>query len=153
METVESDLIFGLVTTVTGLVVVFSALVGVALVVIVFGKLDPPEANDAGKQPKPAGAASGWQRLVPSALMRGRKTARSVTEPQPALPSTGNPGAALPATQGVPPEVVAVIMAAVAAAIDRPIRVQRIRYRSQPVESGWSRQGRISIMTSHLPKR
>jgi hypothetical protein len=54
---------------------------------------------------------------------------------------------------GVSPEVLAEIMATVSQALERPIRVHRIRYREQATEAAWARQGRVEIMTSHRPKR
>lgn len=52
--------------------------------------------------------------------------------------------------RGVPPEVVAAISAAVTAAVGRRVRIHRVRYRKGHVEQTWSRQGRISIMASHV---
>ncbi|NJP06531.1 MAG: hypothetical protein HC837_13345 [Chloroflexaceae bacterium] len=51
--------------------------------------------------------------------------------------------------EGISPEVMGVISAAVAVAVGKQVRVQRIRYQQQPRESTWSRQGRISVMVSH----
>lgn len=48
-------------------------------------------------------------------------------------------------------EVIAAISAAVAVAIDRPFRVKRIQYNRRPSETdGWSGQGRVTIMASHI---
>jgi hypothetical protein len=48
--------------------------------------------------------------------------------------------------------VLAAISAAVALATDRKVRIKRIRYRA-PSEAAWSRQGRVTIMASHVTRR
>jgi sodium pump decarboxylase gamma subunit len=53
----------------------------------------------------------------------------------------------------IPADVVIAIMAAVAVATSRRVVVKRIRYRTSPLETSWTRQGRISIMGSHTVKR
>lgn len=58
-----------------------------------------------------------------------------------------------PSADGIPPEVVAVISATVAVAIARRIRVKRIRYLGTPGEPTWARQGRVTIMASHVTRR
>lgn len=53
----------------------------------------------------------------------------------------------------VPPEVMAVISAAVAVALGEKARIRRVRYwRARPT-SAWAIQGRISIMNSHGVRR
>lgn len=58
-------------------------------------------------------------------------------------------------TDGVPPDVVAVISATVATTIARRVRIKRIRYLKTPTEPVplWAFQGRVTIMTSRLGKR
>lgn len=55
--------------------------------------------------------------------------------------------------EALSPELVAIIAAAATEAFGKQVRVSRIRYRSGPSESTWSRQGRITIMGSHHTKR
>jgi hypothetical protein len=50
------------------------------------------------------------------------------------------------------PEVAAAIAAAVTISLRKKVRIHRIQYRSGPLETAWSRQGRYAIMTSHQPK-
>ncbi len=53
----------------------------------------------------------------------------------------------------IAPEIVAAITAAVAATIGKRARVKHIRYRRTRPETGWSVQGRMTIMDSHAAKR
>ncbi len=67
-----------------------------------------------------------------------------------AAPRAAAPAPAASATPGtLSPQDMAVISAAVAIAIGKPVRVRRIRYRRGSPESTWTRQGRITIMGSH----
>jgi hypothetical protein len=62
----------------------------------------------------------------------------------------------LPLAEGLPPEVVAVISAAVVEALGQRVRIRRIRYHHGGDASrsmGWSLQGRVTIMGSHSTKR
>jgi Na+-transporting methylmalonyl-CoA/oxaloacetate decarboxylase gamma subunit len=127
------DIWFGLELTATGILVVFTALILVAVVVGLFKQLD---------RPKPV------------------KDSRPSQESMPSVPvsNTTQQDHGAPALEGgISPEVAAVIMAAVAEATTQKIRIHRIRYRSgvnanSVAETSWSRQGRVSIMTSHFPK-
>lgn len=56
-------------------------------------------------------------------------------------------------TDAIHPEIIAAISASVALAVGKKVRIQRIRYRTAPVGSSWSRQGRVTIMGSHFTKR
>lgn len=56
------------------------------------------------------------------------------------------------ARDGLSPEVMAAISAAVAIATQKRFRIKRIRYRESPPLDAWSRQGRITIMTSRRGK-
>ncbi|NUM33185.1 MAG: OadG family protein [Candidatus Brocadiae bacterium] len=49
----------------------------------------------------------------------------------------------------LPPELLAVISAAVAVAIDKKFQIKKLRYRNAPPENNWSKQGVASIMASH----
>jgi hypothetical protein len=79
-----------------------------------------------------------------------------MSRPKPEAIPTPAPGAQ-PSTQpfvnGLPPEEVAVISAAVTAAMTRRIQVKRVRYLGNVPETAWSRQGRVTIMASHVTKR
>ncbi len=130
----EGQLNWGLQTTVVGVTVVFTALITVWIVVTLFQKLDRPEP--AAKSAKPAQPAA----------------------PPQSAPAAAATSAAKPEQDGaLAPETAAVIAAAVTAALGRKVRIHRVQYRSSIsnagiVETAWSRQGRVSIMTSHLPK-
>lgn len=51
----------------------------------------------------------------------------------------------------IPPEVIAAIGAAVSVALGKA-RIHHIRYRTATSEPSWSRQGRATIMASHVIK-
>lgn len=127
------DMTFAWTITVTGILVVFVALVAVSVFVMVFQRID---------QPKPTETPAVPQRSAPPAA----KASAAPGVAQSAHPA-GEAGA------GISPEVLAVIMATVSQALERPIQVHRIRYREQATEAAWARQGRVEIMTSHRPKR
>ncbi len=56
--------------------------------------------------------------------------------------------------EDIPEEVIAVIAASVAAVLDRPYKIKRIHYlRSDSDQGGWSRQGRATIMASHITRQ
>jgi len=79
-----------------------------------------------------------------------------MSKPKPEAIPTSAPSAqpsSWPSAYGIPPEEVAVISAAVTAAITRRIQVKRIRYLGNVPETAWSRQGRVTIMASHVTKR
>ena len=52
----------------------------------------------------------------------------------------------------VPEEIVAVISAAIHVAMGAGVRVKRVRYGRKARENSWSKQGRVTIMASHLTK-
>lgn len=58
-----------------------------------------------------------------------------------------------PSPDTIPPEVVVAIAAAATSTLGKPVRVKRIRYRTAPTETAWSKQGRITIMGSHTTRR
>lgn len=64
-----------------------------------------------------------------------------------AVPATAAPAApAAPAAAGIPPEIVAVIAAAVATSLQSPsVRIVSIK----PMSTAWERAGRQSVLTSH----
>lgn len=126
------DFWFGIELTITGIVVVFFALVTVALIVFGFQRIN--RVQEAASSKKTTAA-----------------TAPQQTEP-------ANPAAEAAEDGKVSPEVAAVIAAAVAAATTKKVRIHRIQYRSHvsslgAAETSWSRQGRVSIMTSRTPRR
>jgi NhaP-type Na+/H+ or K+/H+ antiporter len=120
------DFAFAVDITITGLVVVFTALVSVSLLVWLFEKIDRPQPASEAKQPVQA------PRTQHEPAMSAQKTM---------------PG------DGISPEILAAIMAAATLATQQKIRIVRVQYRQTPGDTAWSRQGRYSIMTSHLPKR
>lgn len=115
----------GLQLSVTGMLVVFSGLLVLFLLMNFFRYVD--------------------QRMTTAQERKRKKAAKRKGEP-----------AALPATpDAIPPEVMAVIATAVAAATEKKVHIRRVRYR--PAEAAasatWSRQGRVSIMASHITRR
>lgn len=62
------------------------------------------------------------------------------------------PVAARQPSSEVPPEILAVIAAAVAASLKGPHRIHHVRYRRRPAGEGWSTAGRLAVMTSHAPR-
>ena len=81
----------------------------------------------------------------------------AMSKPKPEAIPTPAPSAqpsTQPSVNGIPPEeVVAVISAAITAALTRQVQVKRIRYLGNVSETAWSRQGRVTIMASHVTKR
>ena len=59
---------------------------------------------------------------------------------------------ATPTEAEVPEEIVAVISAAIYAAMGSGVRVKRVRYGRKSQDHSWSKQGRVTIMASHLTK-
>lgn len=83
-----------------------------------------------------------------SALGQELKKPAPATNPQPAptpAPLAMTTTSAAPEAVSIPPEIVAVIAAAVAACAGRNIRIVSIR----PSNSSWERAGRQSVLTSH----
>jgi sodium pump decarboxylase gamma subunit len=79
----------------------------------------------------------------------------AMSKPRPEAIPTPAPGtqpSAPPSVHGIPSEEVAVISAAITAALTRRIQVKRIRYLDNVPETAWSRQGRVTIMASHVTK-
>jgi Na+-transporting methylmalonyl-CoA/oxaloacetate decarboxylase gamma subunit len=114
------ELSIALQLTGTGMSVVFSGLVILFVLMMLFQRFEKMgSARKVDSTPETSRAASGAE-VLPDAI---------------------------------PPEVVVAISAAVGVAVGRPFRVRRIRYRSATTESLWSKQGRITIMGSHVTKR
>jgi hypothetical protein len=83
-----------------------------------------------------------------SALGQELKKPAPATNPQPApppAPAAKTTASAAPEAVSIPPEIVAVIAAAVAACAGRNIRIVSIR----PSSSSWERAGRQAVLTSH----
>jgi Na+-transporting methylmalonyl-CoA/oxaloacetate decarboxylase gamma subunit len=68
-------------------------------------------------------------------------------------PAVSHPVPSTLSPDTIPPEVVVAIAAAAASTLGKPVRVKRIRYRTGPAETVWSKQGRITIMGSHTTRR
>ncbi len=61
---------------------------------------------------------------------------------------------AAPAHEGVNDELVAVLTAAAAVAIRKPVRIRRMRFLDTASAGAWTSTGRLNIMASHaIPKR
>lgn len=119
------DLYVALQLTAVGMSVVFSGLVLLVFVLILFQRLDK------------------WitqQRSAPSTDGAGA--------PEPLV--TSEPTAL---REGVRPETIVVIAAAISVALSRRVQVKRVRYLGVSSENAWARQGRVTIMGSHKTKR
>lgn len=83
------------------------------------------------------------------AVFRASSPAAGKNQPQAPVAPTTSPDAkapqAAPAPHAIPPEIVAVIAAAVAACTGGNIRIVSIK----PTSSSWERAGRQSVLTSH----
>ena len=55
--------------------------------------------------------------------------------------------------QGISPEIIAAISAAVAVAIGGKAKIKHVRYRRQMADPTWQTQGRATIMASHTISR
>jgi hypothetical protein len=58
-----------------------------------------------------------------------------------------------PSFEGITDEELAVLTAAVTVAVQRPIRLRRIRFIERRGGSTWAAMGRVNIMASHLVNR
>ena len=58
-----------------------------------------------------------------------------------------------PIEEGISPEIIAVISAAVAVATDGKAKIKHVRYRRQAANPTWQMQGRATIMASHTINR
>lgn len=67
--------------------------------------------------------------------------------------AVAEPAAESAPTEGLSPEVMAAIAAAVTLTVGKKARIKRIQYRSTRPERGWAMQGRMTIMASHIVKR
>ena len=82
-----------------------------------------------------------------SMIKQDRKQAPAAPVPHPAAPPSKPAAAARSsATESIPPEIVAVIAAAVASITGgKPVRIISIK----PMSTSWERAGRQSVLTSH----
>ena len=55
--------------------------------------------------------------------------------------------------EGISPEIIAAISAAVTVAIGRKVKIKHVRYRRQAANPTWQTQGRATIMASHAINR
>ena len=76
------------------------------------------------------------------------KTAEKAPPPVEAMPVVAEPAA-----DGLSPEVMVAISAAIDAAISKKVRISRIRYRQAPAGSAWQVQGRTTIMGSRRTRQ
>jgi cytoskeletal protein RodZ len=128
---------FALQVTITGLLVVFTALVGVALIVMLFQRLE--NVGDSASS-------------APSAAPDVAKQAPAAAQKETSMPGPEEHGT-------LSPEVIAVISAAVATATGKKVRIHRVRYRAslnrQDGGSGieWTTSGRVALMASRTPRK
>lgn len=86
--------------------------------------------------------------LILSGLLRIAQRASRTEAPVATAPAAAPAMPAPEARDGISPEVMAAISAAVTIATQKRFRIKRIRYHEAPPLDAWSRQGRITIMTS-----
>jgi sodium pump decarboxylase gamma subunit len=70
------------------------------------------------------------------------EVSQKTSEPTPALSPAGE----------ISPQLIAVISAAVAVAIEQKVQIKHIRYRRGPADQTWAVQGRATVMGSHAIK-
>ncbi len=119
------DFYVALQLTVVGMSVVFIGLLLLVFVLILFQRLDQ------------------W--------MTRRRSAPSTDGPTVPEPVVVSDPTAM--RGGVRPETIVVIAAAISVALSRRVQVKRVRYLGSSLENIWARQGRVTIMGSHKPKR
>ncbi len=86
--------------------------------------------------------------LLISALRRVSE--RTAAEAQ---PDGDAPLANVDVDEGVTPELVAVLTAAATAAVDRPLRIRKVRIASTAPGAAWLSGGRAALMATRKPKR
>lgn len=119
------DFYVALQLTAVGMSVVFSGLLLLVFVLILFQRLDK------------------WITQQRSAPSTDRATApNSVVASEP-----------IAMLEGVRPETIVVIAAAISVALSRRVQVKRVRYLGVSSETAWAHQGRVTIMGSHKTKR
>jgi hypothetical protein len=126
MELTGDPLVIGLQIAVTGILVVFLALVTVSLALSLLNFAD--------------------------ARLQRRELRRTAPQPQPVAQAPAEPaGASAELSPELSPELVAVVAATANEILGRPVRVTRIRYhRGAP--GSWSQQGRLTVMAGHRPR-
>lgn len=115
----------GLQLSVTGMLVVFSGLLVLFLLMNFFRYID--------------------QQMATAQERKRKKDAKH----------KGEPTAPFADPDTIPPEVMVVIATAVATATEKKVHIRRVRYRPADATASatWSRQGRVSIMASHITRR
>ncbi len=147
------DMLFqdhGIPLAVMGMLVVFLALIVLIAVIVALPKfsrwLDGTPSSRSAPKPDVAGLGS------------TKKKDKSAGTPPPPIPIPAPAGLAVagmpPSTDGaIPPEILAVIAAAVYEMEDRPVRIVRTRPLTAS-ELAWTLEGRIRHHASHrLPRR
>jgi hypothetical protein len=147
----SEDLWFGIEVTATGLLVVFMALISVALIVALFQRLQGTEEPSAALQLSESGWGAFLRHYIFIPAPGGKEQEPAATPAS--KPATGTAPKESTGSEGIPPETLVAIMAAASIATGKKIRIHRVQYRSGPADTAWSRQGRVDIMTSHQPKR
>ncbi len=66
---------------------------------------------------------------------------------------TPEPIAPAPSGEELSPELIAAISAAVTVALGKKTRLKHVQYRATRPTTGWSMQGRMTVMSSHSVKR
>src|SRR5206468_975853 len=93
-------------------------------------------------------------------LLRERQNGAPVAEPRPAAPAppaadavvvaAAEPVAAAPVVdEGISPEILMVLSAAVAAFLGKRARIRRASIMPAPGASAWAQQGRVFVQASH----
>lgn len=122
-------LVQGIQLTLVGVTVVFFGLLLLVGVVSLFRFIKQPEDKP---QPQSTTAASALP--IPPAASAADEVARQISAATDA---------------GVSPALVVVLATAAHELLGQPVRITRVRYRSEFSDEGWARLGRVGIMAGH----
>lgn len=126
-------LIDGAQIAVLGMTVVFSALVLISLIIANFDNLE----KIIKIKPYEHGHGHGHSAAAP------KKEAKKSTSEQPTEV----------VEEGISPQVIAALSAAIAVATEKKVRITRVRYRREPAQPTWAAQGRTAIMSGRAVKQ
>lgn len=124
-------LIDGAQIAILGMTVVFSALVLISLIIANFDNLE--------KVIKIKPYEHGHGHGAPAPKKAEKKPAQE--EPTETV------------EEGISPQVIAALSAAIAVATEKKVRITRVRYRREPAQPTWAAQGRTAIMSGRAVKQ
>ncbi|NJL05708.1 MAG: hypothetical protein HC911_12560 [Chloroflexaceae bacterium] len=122
-------LVQGVQLTLVGLTVVFIGLLLLVGVVSLFRFIEQPK-----DKPQAQSNAADSALPIPPAASAADEVARQISAATDA---------------GVSPALVVVLAAAAHELLGQPVRITRVRYRSEFADEGWARLGRVGIMAGH----